>query len=204
MALAFLASCLVGLGFWQAVAAVANWPGLSFVGARRVLGGCLAALLFGVGATLAILSGAEPVTFLLALPGVVVGLVCAVGFGALAGARSSPLAALVTPKPSELRQTETVSIPVSLPHRHPSATETVIAPTSLVMQRDGVRCGSIDAGRDARNSESAAPPRRRDRVITIYRADERHHVHGRPTTTCRAVARRSRCMPKTCSARPTR
>ncbi len=138
MALAFLASCLVGLGFWQAVAAIANWPGLSFVGARRVLGGCLAALLFGGGATLAILSGAEPVAFLLALPGVVVGFVCAVVFGALAGARSSPLAALVTPKPAELWQTETVSIPVSLPHRHPSATETVIAPTSLVMQRDGV------------------------------------------------------------------
>ena len=27
---------------------------------------------------------------------------------------------------------------------------------------------------------------------------------GGQSTTCRAVARRSRCMPKTCSARPTR
>ncbi|MEO6063508.1 MAG: alpha/beta fold hydrolase [Thermoflexales bacterium] len=138
MAIAFLAFCVVGVGFWQAVAVIANWPGLSFAGTRRALGGFLSAILLAGGAALIIIADDGPVTWVFLLPGAFIGFFFAAVVGAVVGARANPLDALVTPKPSEPRQIETVSIPVSLPHHHPSLADTVIAPTSLVMQRDGV------------------------------------------------------------------
>ena len=138
MAIAFLSSCLVGVGLWQALAVIANWPGLSLLGPRWVLVGFLAVLLLGGGTTLAIISDVVPSTVAFLIPGAFVGFIVSVVIGAVAGAAVDPLDALVSPRPSELRSVQTVSIPVSVPHRHPSTTETVIAPTSLVMQREGV------------------------------------------------------------------
>ncbi len=128
----------MGLGLWQAVAAIANWPGLSFVGPRRALGGLFAGILLVGGATLAIFADAGPATLLFLIPGAFVGFVAAAVSGAVAGAGANPLLALVAPKSSELRQVERVSIPVTLPHHHPPSVERLVAPASLVMQRDDV------------------------------------------------------------------
>jgi len=138
MAIAFLASCLVGLGLWQALAAIANWPGLMISGPQRTLAGCLSVIFLVGGAALAVSADVGPTTLALLIPGAFIGFVTSALFGAVVGARANPLSALVAPNPSEFRQVEPVSIPVSLPHQLPSTTETVVAPTSLVLQRDGV------------------------------------------------------------------
>jgi pimeloyl-ACP methyl ester carboxylesterase len=144
MAIAFLASCLVGVGFWQALAACADWPGLSIAGPRRRLGGAIGALLLTIAVGLAILGNALLPVLILLIPCSVVGFALSVAAGTLAGRRAKRGASLIRPESAGSCQVETVSIRVSLPHHHPAVTETVIAPTSLVMRRDGVPIGPAD------------------------------------------------------------
>lgn len=138
MAIAFLASCLLGLGFWQALAAFADWPGLSIAGPRRILGGAIAVLFLAAAVALAILGDALLPALVLMIPCSVVGFAVSVAAGTLAAGRANRGKSLIRPESAGPCQVETVSISVSLPHHHAAVTETVIAPASLVMRRDGV------------------------------------------------------------------